>query len=63
MLTGVMASKRRPASARIRPIRDADGKARGFSIETADGRQAAVVRPDPVRLKVSLSGKEPADGS
>ena len=42
--------------ARVRPIRDERGRARGFTIESHDGRQAAVVRPAPIRAKLSIKG-------
>lgn len=39
--------------ARVRKL-DEGGRVRGFEIDHSDGRQSAVVRPDPVIQKVSI---------
>lgn len=46
--------------ARVRPL-VAGGKTRGAEVEYQDGRQAAFVRPEPVRASFSLSEGDVTD--
>lgn len=43
--------------ARIRPLEDG-GKVRGFEVDYHDGRMEGVVRPDTIKLKLSVSTQE-----
>lgn len=42
---------------RVRPLRDGQ-KVRGFEVDYHDGRTEAVVRPDTIKLKLSVSTQE-----
>lgn len=43
--------------ARIRKLSDR-GKTTGYEVDYSDGRTAAVVKPDPIRVRMSLSGRD-----
>lgn len=56
-LRSIRQGGRTKGKARVRAL-SGEGKIRGFEVDYHDGRTAAVVRPQPIRAKISISGEE-----
>lgn len=56
-LRSIRQGGRTKGKARIRPLSEA-GKVRGFEVDYHDGRMEGVVRPDTIKLKLSVSTQE-----